>query len=114
MVSLVLVILIIYKTFEVYAVREHVRTISNLACNKLIAGVDGCESRAAREHSLHISHIRSIEICDVERGEILAVVKHITHTLHISNIELGDVEQFETYAFIEHFRHIRHFLGIET
>ena len=63
------VLLILYKTFEVCAIIEHVRTFSYLVRYKLIADVDGCESSAVIEHIAHICHILCIEISDVERGE---------------------------------------------
>ena len=55
--------------FEVSAFIEHIITMFNLCRYKLIAGVYGCESGAFKEHTIHIRHIRSIEVSKVERGE---------------------------------------------
>ena len=88
LVDFVWVTHIMYKTFEVCAAREHARTISNLSRNKIVAGVDGCESVAVKEHIGHMLHLRSVEASKVERIEILTIIEHTSHIRHIRCIQI--------------------------
>ena len=79
---------VFYGTDEVLATTEHISTLSNLARNKLIAGVDGCESGAAIEYIPHIRHLRCIEVAEVERGERGAVKEHTVHIRHLLGVKI--------------------------
>ena len=81
--------------------------------NKLIAGVDGFESVAARKHTFHIRHLRCVEVGEVERFERGAVSEHIVHICHILGVEVCEIERFERPAVTEHIAHIRHVLGVK-
>ena len=100
--------------FEASACTEHIFTRLYLARNKLIAGVDGFESRAVIEHKMHIRHIRSVETSEVERGESVTIPEHVPHIRHIRSVEASEIERGESFTIHEHFPHIRHIRSVEA
>ena len=45
----------------------------------------------ALKHMVHIRHLGSIEIRDIETGETNRSVKHLTHICHLGGIEAREI-----------------------
>ena len=75
-------------TGERATIWKHVFAFCHSSSSEFVWRIDSLQVGTVTEHSVHIRYFRSIEVREVERGELLAMIKQWTHIRHIRCIQI--------------------------
>ena len=75
-------------TGERVTIWKHVFTFCHSSSFEFVWRIDSLQVGTVTEHSVHIRYFRSIEVREVERGKLLAMIKQWTHIRHIRCIQI--------------------------